>query len=272
MKTKESRALQAFRRVEAWFAEHPEVIPASGSSAQALTNQVNALTGVITRMTEQGTEQATQRSQATLAAKDETTLRRELRGLHMKSIVNVATALRGQVPGVGVIRMPAYGIRSENLVASAEALATTAAVYKTVFVERGLPQDFLEQLAAATSALKSSIDARGLALSKRTGATKSVAGDHDLGRRLVSMIDASLAHALKNDPATLASWRQAKRITIKPSATRSTSAAAPTATDTVSAVAGAAPLTLVESPAASTPVSLAPEPGTSASVPETAAA
>ena len=87
----------------------------------------------------------------------------------------------------------------------------TASVYKEVLVEHGLPADFLDQLAAATSALKSSIDARGMALSKRTGATASVAGDHDLGRRIVSMIDASLTHVLKNDPVTFASWRQAKR-------------------------------------------------------------
>ena len=36
-----------------------------------------------------------------------------------------------------------------------------------------------------------------------------------LGREIVTMIDASLARALKSDSATLASWRQAKRATKK---------------------------------------------------------
>src|SRR5437879_2088348 len=119
MNSKQSRGLQTFRRVEAWFADHPQVIPASASSAQALTKQVTAL--------------------------------------------------------------------------------------------------------------KASIDARGVALSKRAGATTSVAGDFDLGRRIVSMIDASLTHALKSDSALLVSWRQAKRITVKPIVTRTAATIAPVA-------------------------------------------
>ena len=238
MKTKESRGLQAFRRVEAWFADHPQVIPASGSSAQALTRQVTALTSLVDRMTQQSTEQITQQGQATLVAKDEPTLRTALRALHMKAIVNVANALRGQVPGIGVIKMPPHGIRSEALVKAAKALATTAGVYKDAFVEHGLPQDFLEQLAAAASALKSSIDARGVALSKRAGATTGVAEDFALGRRIVTMIDASLMHALKNDAPTLASWRQAKHITVKPTVTRIAPALVPAATEVTPASPG----------------------------------
>src|SRR5258705_10014788 len=104
MKNKQLRGLQAFRRVEAWFAGHPQVIPASGSSAQALTKQVTALTSLVDRMTRQGTEQITQKGQATLVAKDEPTLWTDLRIVHVKAIVKVANALRGQVPGIGVIK------------------------------------------------------------------------------------------------------------------------------------------------------------------------
>jgi hypothetical protein len=39
--------------------------------------------------------------------------------------------------------------------------------------------------------------------------------DLALGRQIVAMIDASLAHALKSDSPMLASWRQAKRATVK---------------------------------------------------------
>ena len=215
MKITQSRGLQAFRRAQAWIVEHPEAITESGTSAPALTNQLTALAGVVTRMTEQATEQVTQKGQATLTAKDETTLRSDLRKVHIASIVQVAKALRGLVPGIGVVAMPPARLRSERLVAEAEALSATAGVYKDVLVEHGLPRDFLEQLAAATSALKASIDARGVALSKRTGATTGLSGDYDLGRRIVAMIDAGLTHALKSDPVLLASWRQAKRATVK---------------------------------------------------------
>lgn len=215
MQTRQTRGLQAFRRVEAWFVEHPNVIPASGSSATALTSQVAALQTVVDRMTVQATEQTTQASQATLAAKDEQTLRSDVRSLHVKAIVKVAGALRGKVPGMGVFKSPRPGLRSEALIHAAEAIQTTAGVYKDVFVEHGLPADFLDQLQTATAALKSSVDARGVALSKRTGASTGLVSDLALGRQILAMIDASLAHALKSDPATLASWHQARRLTVK---------------------------------------------------------
>ena len=43
MKSHQTRGLQAFRRIEAWFAEHPQVLGAAGSSAAALSNLVDAL-------------------------------------------------------------------------------------------------------------------------------------------------------------------------------------------------------------------------------------
>jgi hypothetical protein len=104
---------------------------------------------------------------------------------------------------------------------------TTAAIYKDVFVEHGLPADFLEQLDGATSALKSTVDARGVAQSRRVGASTGLAEDLALGRQIVTMIDASLTHALKTDSATLASWRQAKRTTVKGVVSRGAVSGAP---------------------------------------------
>jgi hypothetical protein len=66
----------------------------------------------------------------------------------------------------------------------------------------------------ATSTLKASVDSRGLAQSRRVGASTGLAGDLALGGQIVTMIDASLTHALKSDSATLAFWRQAKRTTV----------------------------------------------------------
>jgi hypothetical protein len=70
-------------------------------------------------------------------------------------------------------------------------------------------------LDVATTALESSVDARGLARSRRTGASAGLSDDLALGRQIVTMIDAPLTHALKSDSATLASWHQAKRATVK---------------------------------------------------------
>ena len=102
MKSRQTRGLQAFRRVTAWFAEHPQVIANNGSSSAALTSQVDALKQVVDGMTAGATEQTTQTGQATLAGKDEVPLRTELRTVHVKAIVKIAQALRGKVPGMGV--------------------------------------------------------------------------------------------------------------------------------------------------------------------------
>ena len=215
MQTPQMRGLQAFRRVAAWFTDHPQVIANSGSSSAALASQVDALKKVVDSMTAGATEQTIQLGQATLAAKDEMDLRTELRSVHVKAIVKVAGALRGKVPGMGVFKQPSTKLHSETLLHAAEVIRTTASIYKDVFAEHGLPADFLDQLDSASSALKESVDARGVARSRVAAASTALATELSLGRQIVTMMDAALTHALKSDPATLASWRQAKRATIK---------------------------------------------------------
>lgn len=258
MKVQQGRALQAFRRVQAWFVEHPDVLANSGSSKDALAKQLDALTQVVDAMTAGATEQTTQKSQATLAAKDEKTLRADVRALHLKSIVNLATALRGKVPGMGVFKMPSTGMRSENLLHAAQALRTTAGVYKDVFVEHGLPADFLDQLDAATTALKDSVDARGIARSRIIGASTTLVSERSLGRQIVMMIDASLAHVLKSDSAMLASWRQAKRVTLKGATSRDVLPVLPAVQSAARAAQVASPLAQVASPLAQVVSPIAP--------------
>ncbi|MEO7086269.1 MAG: hypothetical protein ABI442_11200 [Gemmatimonadaceae bacterium] len=251
MNTKQTRALQSFRRVEEWFVQHPAVVPGSGSSAAALGGQVDALKQVVVHMTAQGTEQTTQASLATLAAKDEATLRTTLRSLHMSAIVRVAHALRGKVPGTGVFKLPSHNMSSDSLVRAAEAMSVTVAPYGGVFAEHGLPADFIAQLDAAAEELKSSVDARGVALSRRAGAGTGLGGDLALGKQVVSLIDASLSHALKADPATLTSWRQAKRVTVKGVSASRANNVASLAVQHVSSANGGVPAANGASPSAS---------------------
>jgi hypothetical protein len=243
MKSKQTRGLQAFRRIEAWFVEHPQVLAASGSSAVALSKQLDALKQLIARMSTWASQQVYQNGQATLAAKDEAQQRHEVRLLHLTAIVRVAAGLRGKVPGMGVFKLPDRSLSSDALVHAADAIGTTAAVYKDVFVEQGLPADFLDQLDAATTALGASVDARGVARSRVAGASNGLASDLVLGRQIVTMIDASLIHALKTDSATLASWRQAKRATVKGAVPRKAVAVNPVVAGGAPVANGGAPVT-----------------------------
>lgn len=256
MKSKQTRGLQAFRRIEAWFAEHPQVLAAAGSSAAAVSNQLDALKQLIVRMSTWASQQVYQNGQATLAAKDEAQQRHEVRLLHLTAIVRVAAGLRGKVPGMGVFKLPNRSLSSDALVHAAEAIRTTAAVYKDVFVEHGLPADFLDQLDAATTALGASVDARGVARSRVTGASSGLASDLVLGRQIVTMIDASLTHALKADPATLASWRQVKRPTVKGAVPRKAVEVNPVVAGGAPVANGGAPVGNSSAPAAAPGVSV----------------
>ena len=255
MKSRQTRGLQAFRRIEAWFAEHPQMLAAAGSSAAALANQVDALKQLIARMMASATQQVFQAGQATLAATDEAQQRHEVRLLHVKAIVRIAEGLRGKVPGMGVFKLPSRSLSSDALFHAAEAIRTTAAVYKDVFVEHGLPADFLDQLDAATTALGASVDARGVARSRVTGASSGLASDLALGRQIVTIIDASLIHALKADPALLASWRQAKRATVKGAVSRDVGDVTPLVNGNAPLTNGGAPVANGSTPAVAPGVS-----------------
>ena len=83
------------------------------------------------------------------------------------------------------------------------------------------------------------------------------------------MIDASLTHALKTDSATLASWRQAKRTTVKGVVSRGTVSGAPVVVSGGSPGIGGGSVAIGAVPAAigSGPVSGSAGPAASSQVP-----
>ncbi len=167
MKVQQGRALQAFRRVQAWFVEHPDVLANSGSSKDALANQLDALKQVVDSHDgrRHGADDAERPGHARGKGREIAARGRSIAAFE----IDRQRGLRHSVAryrGWEYSRCPSPGIQSENLVHAAQALRTTAGVYKDVFVEHGLPADFLDQLDAATAALKESVDARGIARSR----------------------------------------------------------------------------------------------------------
>jgi len=217
MDIKQQRMLQALRRVQAWCAANPELVPApvppNGAWAP-LTRQLDVLNTLVAQATTAAAEQGVQTNRATLDASSERSLRGHLRA-EMHVVTQVAQALRKSVPGIGMLRMPSPRTRIEGLLEAADALATQAATYETVLVEHGLAPDFLAHLASAVSALKSSLDGRGAARASRVSATKQVQVGLSLGRQYVQIMDAALTKALKDEPARLAEWKHARRVTLK---------------------------------------------------------
>jgi hypothetical protein len=101
MNAHQERVLQSFRRVQGWFAANPQYT----ASTPALATQLEALNGIVQRLSDHAATQDTQRAQSLLISKDEREQRREVLSHHMGSIVKVARALRGEVPGIGVLAL-----------------------------------------------------------------------------------------------------------------------------------------------------------------------
>ena len=216
MQLPQQRVLQSQRRVQAWCAANPGLIPPPVGSPDAwtpITRQSDALNTIVRDATAAAARQSVTGSQITLEATGEPGLRQQLRQ-EMRSVTQVAQALRKTVPGISVLRMPSPKVQVEGLLKAADAFVTQASTYETVLVENALPSDFVQQLKDAAGAVKASVDGRGAARAGRVSATKQLAVSLSLGTRFVQILDAALTKALRTNPAKLAEWKNAKRVTL----------------------------------------------------------
>lgn len=114
-----------------------------------------------------------------------------------------------------------------KLLAKATELADAAAKYEKIFVDNGLPADFIAQLRAGIAEVTASEATRGRQLSRRTAATTGIATSDKAIRATVDSMNRVLRPALKPNPALLADWMASKRIrqlVVTPTPTGSVSA------------------------------------------------
>jgi hypothetical protein len=229
MNSHQDRVTQSFRRVQGWFAVHPEYVTANPK----LGAQIDALNGIVSRLSDHVVAQETQHAQSLLVSKDEIEKRREVLSNQMAPIAKVARALRGTVPGIGVLTRPKGNVPTPEVIGAATAMAEKAGMYKDVLIESGLPADFIEQLQEAAAALKGSIDGRGLARASRVAATQGVRAEVALGLRVVAIIDVVVTRLIRSEPAKLAEWEQLKRVTVKGVSVRDSAGAGETSSTSV---------------------------------------
>jgi len=210
--TKSERKVRSFRRAIDWKHSHNGIVQTAPAPVQG---QFISLDEVIARIETTAVMHVSQHQRATRDATNADANRKAVRAA-MRPITQVARSLHETVYGISSIsRMPKFRRDNERLVTEASSMAENATIYKDVLIAHGLQPDCIETLRTAAAALKSSIDARGAAKAMAVGARKGIRADIAEGSKLVSRIDAGLARLLEKDPASLASWQNAKRITIK---------------------------------------------------------
>ncbi|HYD47043.1 MAG TPA: hypothetical protein VEB21_01780 [Terriglobales bacterium] len=221
MNAQQQRVLESFRRIQGWFQGNEQYVTSDGTATpNPVANQVRALNEVVDGVMDYVARQQTELAQSTLVSKDERELRREVLTYHMAPIARIAKALRGQVPGIGVLTMPKGNVQTAALITAAMVMARKAEVYAPVLVEQGLPTDFVLALTTVAGKLKESLDARGLARGSRASASRGLEAELALGRRLVTVLDVTMSRVLRHEPAKLAEWRHVKRVMVRGSAPR----------------------------------------------------
>lgn len=217
MNGREQKFLQCGRRTCDWGVANPGIIPPRVGAPERwapITRQFDALEQIVKVLEDSAAEQQVMATRATLEATSEAHLRGVLRR-ELRAMTQVAQALRIQVPGISILRMPEARMSNESFIKAADALARDASAYEAVLIEHGRPADFIRRIYTGISALRGSIDARGAARAQQVVATKRVASALAQGKQCITIIDAFVSVALHDKPAELAGWKNVRRVMVK---------------------------------------------------------
>ena len=222
--------LSSFQRVQEFLAQHP-----FSEESAALGAQLSELNDVIAQLVTESVSQESSSRFVRAHVESQRKLRARLYTEHMTPISRVAREVFGATGMDRAFLMPRRATVNQVLLAAAGFMAEAAAKWKDVFLQHGLPQDFIEQLTSATSALEEARNARTESARQRVTATASLNDLLKRGRRAVRMLDAILRPRLVKDPELLAAWQSAKRVPPasppKPATDESSGTAVPAGTE-----------------------------------------
>lgn len=184
-------------------------------------------------------------------------LRLALRSDHMRSIAVIAGQKLREKPEFTDLRLPAWNLRGPALTAAARDMANAAEKYTDLFVQEGLPADFVAQLRTAADLLDQSMIARGQGKGQRAGATTGLVSETKRARANIRLLDSLVRPKLGINDQLLRQWEVASHIrrprtpqsktsgdptpTSTPTATSTTTPPAPTPAAGATAVPAAAP-------------------------------
>jgi hypothetical protein len=136
------------------------------------------------------------------AARDE--LRRDL-----EAISRTARALAMSTPGLEDKFRAPRSISDQALLATARAFAADALPLKTEFTRRGMPDDFLEDLASDIEEFEQAINQKIQKREVHIAATAAIDTVIERGVNAVRELDAIMRNKFADDPASLAAWLSA---------------------------------------------------------------
>ena len=178
----------------------------TAGSIQKLDDSIARLQAIVA-------EQSTTDLQALGATKSQQALRKALIRDHMSKIARIAAAAAlPPDPELGALRMPRGNPSLPRLAQAALGMAGVVAKHEAVFTDFGVTPGFVAELQTAATDMVGANVTRTTRKSSRVAATTGLKAELAKGRNIVGVLDAFVKSALQNDPATLAGWNNAKRV------------------------------------------------------------
>lgn len=207
MKDTERRRLEMFIRVREFGTAHAAQFPATSFAGEQFAALNSAISALETHASAQSSGQggARQGAAGKAAARDE--LMRDL-----EAISRTARSMALTTPGLDdKFRIP-HNKSNQDVLAAARAAAVDALPLKAEFIRRGMPADFLEDLAADITAMEQAISQKARGTESHVAATAAIDTEIERGMNAVRQLDPVVRNTFVSDPATLAAWLSASHV------------------------------------------------------------
>jgi hypothetical protein len=143
----------------------------------------------------------------------------------LSAINRTARSINQLFPGIAdQFKMPRGG--DQTVLNLARAYISAATPIASEFTSRGLPETFLTDLQATIDAVTAAENRQAAALAALTSATAGVALGLRQLREALRELDAIMRNRYRQDPATLAAWKSARRVEKAPQRKKETRSAA----------------------------------------------
>jgi len=211
LKSTQEQVYNTGRRIQAFLDANDSLF--SSINKAGLRSELDA---VVTELGAAAGDQAGGRVNALGETAKQRALRLALRLNHMRPIASIAQLKLRTVPNFEALTMPDDRIRVAAQVAHAFGMADAAKPYEQVFIDAGLPTDFLASLTAAAMAVQASIDTRAKSLGKMAYATGSLTDLEGRARKVFKALNDVVVPIVSGAAAKsglLAEWNTTRRVT-----------------------------------------------------------
>jgi hypothetical protein len=195
---------EMFLRVREFGASRAAQFPATTLAGELFTR----LNGVIDEMDTHTAAQASGRSSSMESTGSKAAARDELRR-DLEAISRTARAMAISTPGLEDKFRAPRSISDQALLALARAFAADALPLKAEFTRRGMPDDFLEDLASDIEEFEQAINQKIQKREEHVAATAAIDSVIERGVDTVRELDAIMRNKFADDPASLAAWLSA---------------------------------------------------------------